>query len=78
VELGIGVTAYGVLSRGLLSGSKPKSSRDFRTHLPRFSDENLQQNERLVETLRKPAAEKRTTASQTAIACSPKDRPSSR
>jgi aryl-alcohol dehydrogenase-like predicted oxidoreductase len=68
VELGIGVTAYGVLSRGLLSGSKPKSSRDFRTHLPRFSDENLQHNERLVETLRKLAAEKRTTASQMAIA----------
>ena len=31
-ELGIGVTAYGVLSRGLLSGSKPKSARDFRAH----------------------------------------------
>jgi aryl-alcohol dehydrogenase-like predicted oxidoreductase len=33
-ELGIGVTAYGVLSRGLLSGSKPKSARDVRAHLP--------------------------------------------
>jgi aryl-alcohol dehydrogenase-like predicted oxidoreductase len=32
-ELGIGVTAYGVLSRGLLSGSKPRSPRDFRAHL---------------------------------------------
>lgn len=36
-ELGIGVTAYGVLSRGLLSGSRPSSARDFRAHLPRFS-----------------------------------------
>ena len=52
-ELGIGVTAYGVLSRGLLSGSKPKSARDFRAHLPRFSGANLQRNERLVETLRR-------------------------
>ena len=39
-ELGIGVTAYGVLSRGLLSGSKPKSTGDFRAYLPRFTDEN--------------------------------------
>jgi aryl-alcohol dehydrogenase-like predicted oxidoreductase len=67
-ELGIGVTAYGVLSRGLLSGSKPKSPRDFRAHLPRFSGENLQRNERLAETLRQLAAEKGATASQLAIA----------
>ena len=67
-ELGIGVTAYGVLSRGLLSGSKPNSARDFRAHLPRFSGENLQRNERLVETLRQLATEKGATASQLAIA----------
>ena len=67
-ELGIGVTAYGVLSRGLLSGSKPKSARDFRAHLPRFTGENLQRNERLVETLRQLATEKSATASQLAIA----------
>jgi aryl-alcohol dehydrogenase-like predicted oxidoreductase len=67
-ELGIGVTAYGVLSRGLLSGSKPKSMRDFRAHLPRFTGENFQRNERLVETLRHVAAEKGATASQLAIA----------
>ncbi|MGH9371244.1 MAG: aldo/keto reductase [Vicinamibacterales bacterium] len=67
-ELGIGVTAYGVLSRGLLSGSKPKSARDFRARLPRFRGENLQQNERLVEALRQVAAEKGATASQLAIA----------
>src|SRR6187455_2662814 len=48
-ELGIGVTAYGVLSRGLLSGSKPKARGDLRTHLPRFSADNLQQNARVVE-----------------------------
>jgi aryl-alcohol dehydrogenase-like predicted oxidoreductase len=67
-ELGIGVTAYGVLSRGLLSGSKPKSPRDFRAYLPRFTGENLQRNERLVETLRQIADGKGATASQLAIA----------
>jgi aryl-alcohol dehydrogenase-like predicted oxidoreductase len=67
-ELGIGVTAYGVLSRGLLSGSRPQSARDFRAHLPRFTGENLQQNERLAETLRQLAVEKGATASQLAIA----------
>jgi aryl-alcohol dehydrogenase-like predicted oxidoreductase len=67
-ELGIGVTAYGVLSRGLLSGSKPKSPRDFRAHLPRFTRENLTRNERLVDALRQVATEKGATASQLAIA----------
>jgi aryl-alcohol dehydrogenase-like predicted oxidoreductase len=67
-ELGIGVTAYGVLSRGLLSGATPKATRDFRAPLPRFSGENLERNQRLVETLRQLAAEKGATASQLAIA----------
>ncbi|HEX2344703.1 MAG TPA: aldo/keto reductase [Vicinamibacterales bacterium] len=67
-ELGIGVTAYGVLSRGLLSGSKPKSPGDFRAHLPRFTGENLQRNEHLVGALRAMATEKGATASQLAIA----------
>jgi aryl-alcohol dehydrogenase-like predicted oxidoreductase len=67
-ELGIGMTAYGVLSRGLLSGSRPKSTRDFRAHLPRFSGENLERNQRLVETLRQLATEKGASATQLAIA----------
>ncbi len=67
-ELGIGVTAYGVLSRGLLTGSTPKSARDFRAHLPRFAGENLERNERLVETLRELAGEKGAMPSQLAIA----------
>ena len=66
-ELGIGVTAYGVLSRGLLSGSRPTSPGDFRAYLPRFSGENRQRNERLVEGLQKAAAERGATASQLAI-----------
>ena len=67
-ELGIGVTAYGVLSRGLLSGSRPTSPTDLRTRLPRFTGQNRERNERLVEALQKLAAEKRVTASQLAIA----------
>jgi aryl-alcohol dehydrogenase-like predicted oxidoreductase len=67
-ELGIGVTAYGVLSRGLLSGSQTTGKGDMRAHLPRFSGENRERNQRLVDTLQKLAAEKRATATQLAIA----------
>ncbi|MDC0712266.1 aldo/keto reductase [Stigmatella sp. ncwal1] len=67
-ELGIGVTAYGVLSRGLLSGSTPASQGDFRAHLPRFSGENLAQNQRLVGVLKSIAADKRVSPTQLAIA----------
>lgn len=67
-ELGIGVTAYGVLSRGLLSGSRPASQGDFRAHLPRFTGENRERNERLIEALQKLAGEKGLGASQIAIA----------
>jgi aryl-alcohol dehydrogenase-like predicted oxidoreductase len=67
-ELGIGITAYGVLSRGLLSGSKPAVAGDFRAHLPRFTGENREQNERLVAALEKLAAEKGTRPAQLAIA----------
>jgi aryl-alcohol dehydrogenase-like predicted oxidoreductase len=67
-ELGIGVTAYGVLSRGLLSGSAPVGPGDFRAYLPRFKGENRERNERLVEALRALAAEKGISPSQLAIA----------
>lgn len=67
-ELGIGVTAYGVLSRGLLSGSTPAASGDFRAHLPRFSGENRAQNDRLVEVLKSIAAEQGVRPAQLAIA----------
>jgi aryl-alcohol dehydrogenase-like predicted oxidoreductase len=67
-ELGIGVTAYGVLSRGLLSGSKPAAQNDFRAYLPRFTGENRERNERLVEALQRVAAEKSASATQLAIA----------
>jgi aryl-alcohol dehydrogenase-like predicted oxidoreductase len=67
-ELGIGVTAYGVLSRGLLSGSLPKAPTDFRAHLPRFTGENRERNQRLIERLQTLAAKKWITVSQLAIA----------
>jgi len=67
-ELGIGVTAYGVLSRGLLSGSKPAGQGDFRAHLPRFSGENFSRNEKLIEELKQLAAEKGLQPGQLAIA----------
>jgi aryl-alcohol dehydrogenase-like predicted oxidoreductase len=67
-DLGIGVTAYGVLSRGLLSGSKPAASGDFRAVLPRFTAANRAQNDRLVARLQSLAREKNVTAPQIAIA----------
>lgn len=67
-ELGMGVTAYGVLSRGLLSGSKPTGPGDYRAWLPRFQGDNLAANLAVAETLHALAAEKGATASQLAIA----------
>jgi aryl-alcohol dehydrogenase-like predicted oxidoreductase len=73
-ELGIGLTAYGVLSRGLLSGhwSKEREAslapHDFRASAPRFTGENLAHNLELVETLRALAEAKSVTVAQLAIA----------
>jgi aryl-alcohol dehydrogenase-like predicted oxidoreductase len=67
-ELGIGVTAYGVLSRGLLSGSGPSGPADIRVRFPRFSEANLARNRSLVDLLRGLAAARGITATQMAIA----------
>src|SRR5947209_3982152 len=67
-DLGISVTAYGVLSRGLLSGSAPKGPQDFRAHAPRFTGENAKRNGRLVEALAGLAREMGITKVQLAIA----------
>jgi aryl-alcohol dehydrogenase-like predicted oxidoreductase len=71
-ELGIAVTAYGVLSRGLISGhwtrERSTSATDFRTRSPRFQGENLEHNLALVEALREVADERGVTVAQTAIA----------
>ncbi|MDY0872200.1 aldo/keto reductase [Dongia rigui] len=71
-SLGIGITAYGVLSRGLISGHWQKDSlkgaTDFRGHSPRFQGENVDRNLALVDALRKIADEKRVSVAQIAIA----------
>jgi aryl-alcohol dehydrogenase-like predicted oxidoreductase len=71
-ELGIGITAYGVLSRGLLSGHWNKdrqlAGQDFRSFSPRFQGENLDRNLTLVEALGKIADNTNASAAQIAIA----------
>ncbi len=71
-ELGIGITAYGVLSRGLLSDAmrtkQDFAPDDFRAHTPRFQGENLTSNLRLVEALATIAERHGVTVAQLAIA----------
>ncbi|HEY1411136.1 MAG TPA: aldo/keto reductase, partial [Rhodopila sp.] len=70
-DLGIGITAYGVLSRGLISGHWRKDNAapgDFRVHSPRFQGEAVDHNLALVEALRKVAGAKGVTVAQIAIA----------
>jgi len=70
-ELGIGITAYGVLSRGLICGhwSKDRSgAQDFRMMSPRFQGANLDSNLALVEPLRAIAADLGVSVAQVAIA----------
>ena len=70
--LGIGITAYGVLSRGLLSGhwsaQRAMDAGDFRAHSPRFSAENVQRNLALVEALQQVADEHGAAVAQVATA----------
>jgi aryl-alcohol dehydrogenase-like predicted oxidoreductase len=71
-ELGIGVTAYGVIARGLLSGHLTPDglagAGDFRALTPRFQGENLARNLRLVEQLRTVAESHGVSVAQLAIA----------
>lgn len=67
-ELGIGVTAYGVLSRGLLSGSLSTGDTDFRSIAPRFQGDNLAANLQLVESLKTVAQRLGSSTTQLAIA----------
>jgi aryl-alcohol dehydrogenase-like predicted oxidoreductase len=71
-ELGIGITAYGVLSRGLLSGhwqpDRELGAGDFRAFSPRFQGENLQRNLALVDALGAIAEAKGASVAQIAIA----------
>jgi aryl-alcohol dehydrogenase-like predicted oxidoreductase len=71
-ELGVAITAYGVLSRGLLGGhhaaDKTLHPSDFRAHTPRFQGMNLERNLQLVEALRDMAAKHGATPAQVATA----------
>ena len=70
-ELGIGITAYGVLARGLISGHWSKertAAQDFRVHTPRFQAANLDANLKLVDRLRGIADEIGASVAQVAIA----------
>jgi aryl-alcohol dehydrogenase-like predicted oxidoreductase len=71
-ELGIGITAYGVLSRGLISGhwsaGKTADGKDFRAFSPRFQGQNLKTNLELVEKLRVVASDIGASVAQVAIA----------
>ena len=70
-ELGIGITAYGVLARGLISGHWSKdraSAQDFRQMTPRFQGSNLDTNLTLVDQLRAIADEIGASPAQVAIA----------
>ena len=71
-ELGVGITAYGVLSRGLLSGhwskDRARTRGDFRNYSPRFNAKNIDHNLSLVERLRTVANAKGITVAQMAIA----------
>ncbi|HXL25182.1 MAG TPA: aldo/keto reductase [Chthoniobacterales bacterium] len=70
-ELGISITAYGVLSRGLLSSTPvvpDRSKGDHRAFLPRFQPDNFKKNQLLVETLSAIAKRKRCSVAELAIA----------
>src|SRR5262245_47308517 len=70
-ELGIAITAYGVLSRGLISGhwtKKNVAASDWRSMSPRFQDGNVDHNLALVEALRQVANRLGVTVAQVAIA----------
>jgi aryl-alcohol dehydrogenase-like predicted oxidoreductase len=69
-ELGIAVTAYGVLARGLIGGhlQSVTGAGDYRGATPRFQGENLQKNLALAEDLRRVAEARGLSPAQAAIA----------
>jgi aryl-alcohol dehydrogenase-like predicted oxidoreductase len=67
-ELGIGLVAYGALSRGLFGGSIEATPRDGRGNFPRFQGENLAANLRVMDKLKQLAAARKVTPSQLALA----------
>jgi aryl-alcohol dehydrogenase-like predicted oxidoreductase len=68
--LGIPITAYGVLSRGLISKTARASQHqgEIRTRMPRFAGDNFEDNLALVDKLAAIAAEKGISVAQLAFA----------
>jgi len=70
-ELGISVTAYGVFSRGLLTGHVPSrdsaSQGDIRGHFPRFQGENLERNKQMISRIQELARQKGVSVAQLAM-----------
>ena len=69
-ELGIGVTAYGIMSRGLLSANSARAigPGDPRARFPRFQGDNLRRNLDLLGALEQLAADRGVSTAQLAIA----------
>jgi aryl-alcohol dehydrogenase-like predicted oxidoreductase len=69
-ELGISVTAYGVLSRGLLNRDTARQSGagDIRGRMPRFGAGNLERNMELLSALERIAEARGVTTAQLAFA----------
>jgi len=71
-ELGVGFVPFSPLGRGFLTGaidaSTTFSSSDFRSTLPRFAPDAVAANQRLVNEIRRIAAEKQATPAQIALA----------
>lgn len=69
-ELGVGIVAYGVLSRGLLTGKMTGDFEptDFRAYAPRFTGKNFENNQKQIAVLKNLADEKGCSPSQLAIA----------
>ena len=71
-QLGISLVAYGVFSRGLLTGHVPSaesaSQGDIRAHFPRFQGENLERNQKLISRLQEIALQEKVSVAQLALA----------
>jgi len=71
-ELGVGLVPFSPLGRGYLTGALQSSSvfgaNDFRRHLPRFNDEHMTANQKLVDIVKAVAARRAITAAQVALA----------
>lgn len=71
-ELGVSITAYGVLGRGLIGGQWTKSRAcapgDYRSMIPRFLGDNLEKNLQLVQSVRDIAERHGASVAQVAIA----------